>query len=139
EAVRPLARVASGGELSRIMLALKALTAGAGEVETLVFDEVDAGIGGTVAEAVGRRLKALARGRQILCITHLPQIAVHADHHFAVEKRVRRGRTITAAKPLSADERIAELSRMLGGVVVSGEAERYARRLMQAAQKLAGP
>jgi DNA repair protein RecN (Recombination protein N) len=135
EEVRPLARVASGGELSRIMLALKVLTAGAGEVETLVFDEVDTGIGGTVAEAVGRRLKALARGRQILCITHLPQIAVHADHHFAVEKRVRKGRTVTAAKSLSADERVTELSRMLGGAVVSREAERYARRLVQEAQK----
>ncbi|HVN86557.1 MAG TPA: DNA repair protein RecN [Candidatus Binatia bacterium] len=135
EQVRPLARVASGGELSRIMLALKVLTAGAGEAGTLIFDEVDAGIGGTVAEAVGRRLKLLAQGRQILCITHLPQIAVHADHHFSVEKRLTKGRTVTSAKPLSETERIVELSRMLGGAVVSREAERYARRLMAEAQK----
>jgi DNA repair protein RecN (Recombination protein N) len=135
EAPRPLAKVASGGELSRIMLALKVLTAGAGEVDTLIFDEVDTGIGGTVADAVGRRLKALACERQILCITHLPQIAVHADHHFAVEKRVRKGRTVTSAKALSPDERIVELSRMLGGAVTSREAERYARRLVSEAHK----
>jgi DNA repair protein RecN (Recombination protein N) len=132
---RPLAKIASGGELSRIMLALKVLTAGAGEVDTLVFDEVDTGIGGTVAETVGRRLKALAQGRQILCITHLPQIAVHAHHHFAVEKRVRKGRRVTGAKALSDEERITELSRMLGGALASREAERYARRLIEAAQK----
>ncbi|MBI1814127.1 MAG: DNA repair protein RecN [Deltaproteobacteria bacterium] len=135
EAPRPLAKVASGGELSRIMLALKVLTAGAGEVDTLIFDEVDTGIGGTVADAVGRRLKALACERQILCITHLPQIAVHADHHFAVEKRVRKGRTVTSAKALSPDERVVELSRMLGGAVTSREAERYARRLISEAHK----
>jgi len=139
EEARPLARIASGGELSRIMLALKVLTAGAGEVDSLVFDEVDTGIGGAVAQAVGRRLKALAQGRQILCITHLPQIAVHADHHFAVEKRVRKGRTVTSAKALSDDERILELSRMLGGTVARREAERYARRLVEEAHKQSGP
>jgi DNA repair protein RecN (Recombination protein N) len=139
EEARPLAKIASGGELSRIMLALKVLTAGAGEVDTLVFDEVDTGIGGAVAQAVGRRLKALAQGRQILCITHLPQIAVHADHHFAVEKRVRKGRTVTSAKALSDDERILELSRMLGGTVAQREAERYARRLVEEAQKQSEP
>jgi len=138
EEPRPLAKIASGGELSRIMLALKVLTAGVGEVDTLVFDEVDTGIGGAVAEAVGRRLKALAQGRQILCITHLPQIAVHADHHFAVEKRVHKGRTVTSAKSLSAEERIAELSRMLGGTVAQREAEHYARRLIEEAQKSSG-
>jgi DNA repair protein RecN (Recombination protein N) len=135
EQARPLAKIASGGELSRIMLSLKVITAGRGEVDTLVFDEVDAGIGGVVAEAVGRRLRDLARARQILCITHLPQIAVHADHHFAVEKHVRKGRTVTGAKPLSGDERVTELSRMLGGAVDSREAERYIRRLVRAAQK----
>ncbi|MBI4517527.1 MAG: DNA repair protein RecN [Deltaproteobacteria bacterium] len=138
EELRPLAKIASGGELSRIMLALKVLTAGAGEVDTLIFDEVDTGIGGSVAEAVGRRLRALARARQILCITHLPQIAVHADHHFAVEKRVRKGRAVTGAKSLSSDERVAELSRMLGGTLAGREAERYARRLVQEAQKGSG-
>lgn len=129
EPPRPLARVASGGELSRIMLALKVLTAGRGEVSTLVFDEVDAGIGGTIADAVGVRLTQLGEGRQVLCITHLPQIAAGADHHFVVEKRVRQGRTVSAARQLDRDARIAELSRMLGGAA-DAEAERYARRLV---------
>jgi DNA repair protein RecN (Recombination protein N) len=129
---KPLARIASGGELSRIMLALKTLTAAVGEVPTLIFDEVDAGIGGAVAEAVGKRLRNLGRSRQILCITHLPQIAAQADHHFAVEKRVARGRTTTRARALSSDERIGELSRMFGGTATA-EAQRYARRLMEGA------
>jgi DNA repair protein RecN (Recombination protein N) len=131
---RPLARIASGGELSRIMLALKTLTAGAGEVPTLIFDEVDAGIGGAVAEAVGKRLHDLGRSRQILCITHLPQIAALADHHFAVEKRIVRGRTIASARALSAEERVGEITRMLGSVGGT-ESQRYARRLMEGAGK----
>lgn len=131
EAPKPLARIASGGELSRIMLALKTLTAGAGEARTLLFDEVDAGIGGTVADAVGRRLHTLARSRQILCITHLPQIAALADHHFAVEKRVAHGRTVTSARALAGDDRVRELARMLGGT--GADSERYARRLLNAA------
>jgi len=130
EEPKPLARIASGGELSRIMLALKALTAGAGEVATLIFDEVDAGIGGAVAEAVGKRLHALGRERQVLCITHLPQIAAQADHHFAVEKRVIKGRTTTTARALAADDRVRELARMLGGSA-GAESERYARRLIE--------
>lgn len=134
EAPAALARIASGGELSRIMLALKALTAGAGEVPTLIFDEVDAGIGGAVAEQVGQRLRAIGAGRQILCITHLPQIAALADHHLAVEKRVVDGRTYTTARGLGRDERVREIGRMLGpstGV----DAERYARRLVAAATR----
>ena len=127
---KALARIASGGELSRIMLALKALTAGAGEVPTAIFDEVDAGIGGAVAEAVGKRLHDIGRARQIFCITHLPQIAALADHHFAVEKHVSHGRTTATARPLQADERLRELTRMLGGAA-SAESQRYARRLMQ--------
>jgi DNA repair protein RecN (Recombination protein N) len=127
---KALARIASGGELSRIMLALKALTAGAGEVPTAIFDEVDAGIGGAVAEAVGKRLHDIGRARQIFCITHLPQIAALADHHFAVEKHVSHGRTTATARPLQADERLRELTRMLGGTA-SAESQRYARRLMQ--------
>ncbi len=135
EAPRPLARIASGGELSRIMLALKALTATVSETPILIFDEVDAGIGGAVADAVARRLKALAHTRQLLCITHLAQIAAHADHHFAVEKRRRRGRTIAQARILAPDERVRELSRMLGGSGAPAEAERYARRLIAQGQR----
>jgi DNA repair protein RecN (Recombination protein N) len=134
EEPRPLARVASGGELSRVMLALKALTATRTERPILIFDEVDAGIGGLVADAVARRLKALAATRQLLCITHLPQIAAYADHHLAVEKERRQGRTIARARELAGDERIRELSRMLGGEVAPAEAESYARRLIAEAR-----
>ena len=128
EPPQPLARVASGGELSRILLALKALTADGDEAPILVFDEVDAGIGGTVADAVARRLQRLASNRQVLCITHLAQIAARAEHHFAVEKHEQQGRTVSFAHPLHNEERIAELSRMLGGPS-SAEATRYAREL----------
>jgi DNA repair protein RecN (Recombination protein N) len=134
EAPKALARIASGGELSRIMLAVKALTAGDSETGTLIFDEVDVGIGGTVAEAVGKRLQALGGGRQVLCITHLPQIAALADHHFAVEKEVSNGRTVTRARALPAKERVRELARMLGATGTP-ESREYARRLMRSAGK----
>jgi DNA repair protein RecN (Recombination protein N) len=134
EGAKPLARIASGGELSRIMLGLKALTAATHETPVLIFDEVDAGIGGAVADAVARRLSRLARARQVLCVTHLPQIAAYADHHLAVEKTRRKGRTITGVRPLRGDARIAELSRMLGGAVAPAEAARYARRLIAEAR-----
>jgi DNA repair protein RecN (Recombination protein N) len=117
------------------MLALKTLTASVGETPILIFDEVHAGIGGTVADAVARRLKLLAHNRQLLCITHLPQIAAYADHHYAVEKRQQNGRTVAHARALAADERIAEVSRMLGGSAAPAEAERYARRLLAEAQR----
>jgi DNA repair protein RecN (Recombination protein N) len=116
------------------MLGLKALTV-SDETPILIFDEVDAGIGGAVADAVARRLKVLARTRQLLCITHLPQIAAYADHHFAVEKQHSRGRTIARARALAADERVIELSRMLGGTVAPTEAERYAKKLVAQAQE----
>jgi DNA repair protein RecN (Recombination protein N) len=134
EEAKPLVRVASGGELSRVMLALKALTV-SDETPLLIFDEVDAGIGGVVADAVARRLKALAKTRQLLCITHLPQIAAYADHHYAVEKRRSRGRTVTEARALVDDERVVELSRMLGGMVAPAEAESYAKKLVAQAQE----
>jgi DNA repair protein RecN (Recombination protein N) len=135
EPPKPLARVASGGELSRIMLALKALTAAVGETPVLIFDEVDAGIGGGVADAVARRLKTLAQNRQLLCITHLAQIAAYADHHFAVEKHQAGTRTLTRARALDADARVAEVSRMLGGSTAPAEAERYAKRLIAEAHR----
>lgn len=129
EPAQPLARVASGGELSRILLALKALTAASTETPILIFDEVDAGIGGTVAEAVATKLRTLADNRQVLCITHLPQIAAGADQHFAVEKRESGGRTVSETRALAEEDRVAELSRMLGGSA-SAEAARYARELI---------
>jgi DNA repair protein RecN (Recombination protein N) len=135
EPLLPLAQVASGGELSRLMLALKALSAAVGEAPTLIFDEVDAGIGGAVAEVVGRRLKALARQRQVLCITHLPQIAAFADHAYTVVKRAVKGRTVSSAKRLTQSEQLQELARMLGGVEISPEAKRHAREMLEMARK----
>lgn len=135
EPLLPLAQVASGGELSRLMLALKAISAAIGEAPTLIFDEVDAGIGGAVAEVVGRRLKALARQRQVLCITHLPQIAAFADHAYTVVKRSTKGRTVSSAKQLTDNEQLQELARMLGGVEISAEAKRHAQEMLEGARK----
>jgi DNA repair protein RecN (Recombination protein N) len=132
EELRALARVASGGELSRIMLALKSLALEDAGAPTVIFDEVDAGIGGGVAEVVGRKLGALARSRQVLCITHLPQIAAFADHHYAVEKTTTRGRTRSTARRLREEERGEEIARMLGGVRVSAEAKKHAEQLLGA-------
>jgi len=130
EEPRALARIASGGELSRIMLALKSLALEDADAPTVIFDEVDAGIGGAVAEVVGRKLAALASRRQVLCITHLPQIAAFADHHFAVEKATERGRTRSTARRLGAEERCEEIARMLGGVKVTAEARKHAEQLL---------
>ena len=132
EEPRALARIASGGELSRIMLALKSLALEDADAPTVIFDEVDAGIGGSVAEVVGRKLAALARRRQVLCITHLPQIAAFADHHFAVEKSTERGRTRSTARRLGAEERCEEIARMLGGLKVTAEARKHAEQLLAA-------
>jgi len=128
EAPKPLAKIASGGELSRILLAVKNALRD-GSVETLVFDEVDAGIGGMVAERVGERLKALAASCQVICITHLPQIAGRAGSHFLVEKAVVDGRTLTRVEELDFDMRVKELSRMLGGSEGSEAAYRHALEL----------
>ena len=115
EGLRPLARIASGGELSRILLVLMGVLSQEGAVETVIFDEVDAGVGGGLGEKVGRKLKALSRGRQIICITHLPQIAVYADTHFQVVKKTRGQRTLTGIRLLDENNRIRELARMLSG------------------------
>ncbi len=115
EPARPLARIASGGELSRVALAIKEVLAAADATPTLVFDEIDSGIGGRSADPVGRSLWTLARGHQVLCVTHLPQIAAHADVHFRIAKRERDGRTITEVRRLEDEERVAELAQMLGG------------------------
>jgi DNA repair protein RecN (Recombination protein N) len=131
EALRPLARIASGGELSRILLALNA--AGRLDVagKTIVFDEVDAGIGGRVAEVVGRKLRLLAERHQVLCVTHLPQIASLADQHHVVTKRVEKGRTLTDVRSLQGPERVEEVARMLGGEVVTETARRHAREMVR--------
>ncbi|HJQ83773.1 MAG TPA: DNA repair protein RecN, partial [Candidatus Binatia bacterium] len=134
EEPRSLARVASGGELSRIMLALKTLAGGDGNGATLIFDEVDAGIGGAVAEVVGRKLRQLGKTRQVLCITHLPLIAACAEHHVAVAKRVEDGRTYSSARPLSNAERVAELARMLAGAKLTPEAREHAEQMLRRGQ-----
>ena len=132
EEVKPLSRVASGGELSRTMLALKAVLARADRVPTLVFDEIDAGIGGGVAGVVADKLAAAAQGRQVLCVTHLAPIAARAGHHVRVTKRVRGGRTGVSAEALEGEERVAEIARMLGGDPGSETARRHARELLGA-------
>ncbi len=135
EEPRPLARIASGGELSRTMLAVQAVLAAADRVPTLVFDEVDAGIGGRVAAAVGEKLAAVARGRQVLCVTHLAQIAARADHHLRVVKAVRGGRTRVAVDALSGAARVEEIARMLAGQALTPAALRHARELLEPARR----
>jgi DNA repair protein RecN (Recombination protein N) len=132
EDVRPLARIASGGELSRIMLALKTLATTDAPGKTLVFDEVDAGIGGAVADAVGGRLQRLGDRFQVLCITHLPQIAAFGAAHFRIEKHVRGGRTSTAVDRVEGGERVAEIARMIGGADVSPNVTASAREMLAA-------
>ena len=131
EPVKPLAKIASGGELSRLMLALKALVLTPGVVSTLLFDEVDAGVGGRVAEIVGKKLKQVAVHHQVISVTHLPQIAAVADAHFVVQKEVEKGRTFTRVQRLSDGERVDEVSRMLGGVKITEQTRRHAEELVR--------
>lgn len=137
EPFKPVEKIASGGELSRVMLALKAtIETGkknkAGVQRTLVFDEIDAGIGGRAAEAVGQKLKGLAKGNQVLCITHLPQIASFANHHYLIEKLESGGRTKTRVRLLSADERTEEIARMLSGATLTATSRQHAEQLLKA-------
>ncbi len=134
EELKPLSRVISGGELSRTMLGIKVILAAADRVPTLVFDEVDAGIGGRIALVVGQKLRQTARSRQVLCVTHLAQIAAHADQHVLVAKTVTGRRTRTSVEALSADARVEELARMLGGERITETALKHARELRRGAQ-----
>jgi DNA repair protein RecN (Recombination protein N) len=131
EELRPLVRVASGGERARIMLALKALTPGDDHDATLVFDEVDNGVGGAAAEMIGRKLQHLGRRRQVLSVTHLPVIAAFGDHHVAVTKREVAGRTVSSVRVLSTNDRVSELARMLAGTKITPEAREHAEQLLQ--------
>ncbi|MGA2354369.1 MAG: DNA repair protein RecN [Terriglobales bacterium] len=144
EALRPLEEIASGGELSRVMLALKAsVEAGtnaaggskkksAAAQRTLVFDEIDTGIGGRAAEAVGKKLKALSKGNQVLCVTHLPQIATFADHHYVIEKREAAGRDKTTVREITGDERTEEVARMLSGAKLTETSRKHAEQMIKA-------
>jgi len=134
EDLKPLARIASGGELSRILLALKGILSHQDDAESLIFDEVDAGIGGRTAELVGLQLKRLAKRQQVICITHLPQIACYGDHHFKVAKESGSNTTQTTIQLLDRDERVEELSRMLGGITISEKTRDHAREMLRGAQ-----
>ncbi len=129
---RPVGKVASGGELSRIALAIAVTTSELGTAQTLIFDEVDAGVGGAVAETVGRLMKQLGRDRQVLAVTHLPQVAACADHHLVVAKRAEEGRTVSDVKPVTGEQRVAEVARMLGGERLSGTSLAHAREMLDA-------
>jgi DNA repair protein RecN (Recombination protein N) len=143
ETLRPLEEIASGGELSRVMLALKAsVEAGTNAAvnskkkssaqRTLVFDEIDTGIGGRAAEAVGKKLKALSKGNQVLCVTHLPQIATFADHHYVIEKREAAGRAKTTVRQISGEERTEEVARMLSGAKLTETSRKHAEQMIKA-------
>jgi DNA repair protein RecN (Recombination protein N) len=127
---RPLAKVASGGELARISLAISVITSSATATPTLIFDEVDSGIGGAVAEVVGRLLKRLGQDRQVLCVTHLPQVASQANQHFQVSKQSAEGRTMSRIDGLDAKARIEEIARMLGGLEITATTRKHARELL---------
>jgi DNA repair protein RecN (Recombination protein N) len=143
EPMRQLEHVASGGELSRVMLALKVSVARtpspakAGGVRaaaqrTMVFDEIDTGIGGRAAEAVGKKLKELARANQVLCVTHLPQIATFADHHYVIEKKAWGGRTRTSIRAVVGKERTEEVARMLSGAKLTDTSRKHAEQMIKA-------
>ena len=130
ESLKPLSAIASGGELSRLVLALKSILAETDAVGTVIFDEVDAGIGGAAAEVVGKKLSFLSKKHQLICITHLPQIARFGHHHLYIQKQVKNGRTTTAIRPMNQEERIQEIARMLGGESITPTALEHARSLM---------
>jgi DNA repair protein RecN (Recombination protein N) len=150
EPMRQLEHIASGGELSRVMLALKvSVESGAGAPcaavvagksgkarpaaqRTMVFDEIDTGIGGRAAESVGKKLKSLARSNQVLCVTHLPQIATFADHHYVIEKKERNGRTRTGIRPIVGEERTEEIARMLSGAKLTDTSRKHAEQMIKA-------
>ncbi len=135
---KPLSRIASGGEISRIVLALKKIIAANYKVPTLLFDEVDAGIGGAVAESVGIKLKEISASHQVLCITHLPQIACFGSQHLSVQKCAKNGRTVTSVVQLDGDGRVSELSRMLGGMKISEATRKHAHEMLSVAQQSVG-
>ena len=136
EELRPLAKIASGGELSRIMLAIKSVLHGGDMVETLVFDEVDAGVSGRAAQKLGEKLYAISRRAQVICITHLPQVAALADRHFQIEKQVEHGRTHTHVVPLDDSGRAKELARSLGGAQITDLTIQNAQELMKQARQV---
>ena len=134
EEVKPLAKIASGGELSRIMLAMKRILARVGGRQVLIFDVVDSGIGGAIAEVVGRKLRDLSQQHQVICVTHLPQIACFADSHHSVRKEVKGGRTVTLVDHLEKESVVDEIARMLGGVKITDKTRAHAREMIEQAR-----
>jgi len=135
EPVKPLAKIASGGELSRIMLAMKRILANVGARQVLIFDEIDSGVGGATAEVVGRKLKELSKEHQIICVTHLPQIACFADLHHSVRKESRSGRTLTRVERLEGEAVVDEIARMLGGLKITERTRAHAREMIENARR----
>jgi DNA repair protein RecN (Recombination protein N) len=136
ESLKPLTKIASGGELSRIMLAMKSILAELDEIPTMVFDEIDVGIGGRTAQAVAEKLLLIGQSRQVICVTHLPQIASLAKRHFYIEKQLKDERTQVTVSEMSMSERIEELARMLGGAQVTDTTRQHAREMLTLAEKL---
>ena len=127
---RPVGKVASGGELSRIALAIAVTTSQLGQAQTLIFDEVDSGVGGAVAETVGRLMKQLGKDRQVMAVTHLPQVAACADQHLVVAKRTEKGATVSTVDHVNGEQRVAEVGRMLGGERLSGTTLAHAKEML---------
>ena len=134
--LKPLAKVASGGELSRVMLALKTVLADKDEVESIIFDEIDTGISGRTAQKVSEKMALIGKNRQVICITHLPQIASMADAHFLIEKSVQGQMTTTGIRKLKASEEVEELARMLGGVEITDKVLENAQEMKNQAKAL---
>lgn len=133
EPLKPLSKVASGGELSRIMLAMKAVLAKNDSIGTLIFDEIDAGISGRTAQMVSEKMNVIGKSHQVICITHLPQIAAMADVHFLIEKSVVGENTVSRIRPLEKEESVAELARMIGGVAITDTVLKSAREMKELA------
>ena len=132
---RPLGKVASGGELARISLAISVITSTVSPVATLIFDEVDSGIGGAVAEVVGQYLRQLALHKQVICVTHLPQVASHGHQHWVVSKAAKEGQTFSNITPVKAKERILEIARMLGGQLITDKTTAAAEEMLKMVTK----
>lgn len=135
EAAKPLAKIASGGELSRIMLALKTIFAKSDGVTSIIFDEVDTGVSGRVAQAIANKISTIAKHSQVLCITHLPQVAAMSDHEFLIQKAVQKGRTKTQVVRLDRKQRVAEIARMIAGDTVTELATQHAEELLSLADQ----
>jgi DNA repair protein RecN (Recombination protein N) len=138
EPLKPLAKIASGGEMSRIMLALKSIFAAIDQIPVLIFDEVDTGVSGRAAQSIAEKMSHLSRGCQVFSITHLPQVACMADHHYEIRKSVIESRTRTSVTELSLNDRIEELARMLGGVEVTEKTRHHAQEMLDLAVQRKG-